>query len=98
LDEQNLENSTELSAEERAAARASQTSATEAKHLKALLDASKMETRATADQLVAAKSQSEEANLLIADLRDLVNSLEKERAEVSWRPRTYYVLLINPLL
>ncbi|KIM30723.1 hypothetical protein M408DRAFT_328237 [Serendipita vermifera MAFF 305830] len=78
----NLENSTELSAEERAAARASQTAATEAKHLKALLDASKLETRATADQLAAAKSQTEEVTLLVSDLRDLVSSLEKEKADL----------------
>jgi CAP-Gly domain-containing linker protein 1 len=61
-----------------------QTLQTEAKHLKALLDASKSETRATAIQLEAAKSQAEESALLVKDLRDLIDSLEKEKAEVSF--------------
>lgn len=60
----------------------SDTYATEAKHLKALLDASKLETRATADQLAAAKAQAEESSRLVKDLRDLIKSLEKEKADV----------------
>lgn len=46
------------------------------------MDASKLETRATADQLVAVKSQAEESARLVKDLRDLIKSLEKEKADV----------------
>ena len=55
----------------------------EAKHLKALLEASKLETQATAEQLGVSKAQSEESARLVRDLRDLIESLEKEKAEVT---------------
>ncbi|CCA68518.1 related to 40S ribosomal protein S18-Coprinopsis cinerea [Serendipita indica DSM 11827] len=78
----NLENSTEPSERPLEPVNTDHTAAVEAKHLKALLDASKLETQATAEQLAASKAQAEESARLVKDLRELIESLEKEKAEM----------------
>ncbi|KAG8806834.1 hypothetical protein FRC18_005881, partial [Serendipita sp. 400] len=86
----NLENSMEPSSRPLESAVTEHTAAIEAKHLKALLEASKLETRATVDQLAAANSRADETSLLVKDLRALIESLEKDKTELqkSFQART----------
>ncbi|KAG8832268.1 hypothetical protein FRC17_001627 [Serendipita sp. 399] len=83
----NLENSMDPSDRPLETSGTEHAAAIEAKHLKALLEASKLETRATADQLAAANSRAEETSLLVKDLRALIESLEKDKLQKSFQAR-----------